>query len=150
MFDQSLYFKQWYARNKQKEYLRKKRYRNKNKKKCQKYYDWYKKTHKKQGQEYRKFYRIRKKYGISKSDWLLLLKKQKNKCAICQQSLSKDLSKLCTDHCHKSGKIRGIVHNECNLLIGFCKENQTTLRNAIKYIQKHLKNKNNLHSIKRV
>jgi hypothetical protein len=148
MFNQNDYYKRWYARNKHKEYLRKKRYRKLNKKRTQDYCDWYKRTHKSQLKEWRKFHRIEKKYGISKSEWNSLLIKQRNKCAICRAKLPKDLGKLCTDHCHKSGKVRGIVHSECNLLIGFCKENKTTLQNAIKYIQKHLENKNSLHSIK--
>lgn len=59
--------------------------------------------------------------------------RQKGKCAICQGHLHP----AHIDHCHKTGKIRGVLCGHCNLGIGNLKENITTLRNAIKYLQKY-------------
>ena len=136
---QKEYFKQWYSKNKDKVAIRVKEYRKQHKKQFEEYQKQYKKTHQKQRKEYHKFYRTRIKYGVSKTDWYSLLKKQKNKCAICKNFLPTDIRKLCIDHCHKSGKIRGIVHNDCNLMIGFSKKNVEVLKSAIKYIQKYSK-----------
>ncbi|NCA22781.1 MAG: hypothetical protein EBS86_16815, partial [Crocinitomicaceae bacterium] len=58
---------------------------------------------------------------------------QKNKCYIC----------LCTfdnnahiDHDHKTGKVRGLLCRECNLLLGFSRDNIHLLEKAISYLQK--------------
>ncbi len=46
-------------------------------------------------------------------------------------------TRLCLDHCHKTGKIRGILCNNCNSIIGLCKENIETLSKLISYLELH-------------
>jgi hypothetical protein len=87
--------------------------------KYREYQSEYKETHKQQKSDYIKFWNIKRKYNISKTDYLLLLKKQNHNCAICGFLLSSDSRQIHIDHSHKSGKIRGIIHQDCNLLLGF-------------------------------
>lgn len=48
-----------------------------------------------------------------------LLKSQNYLCAICGKPRNEGTRNLAVDHCHKTGKVRGIVHMRCNrLLIG--------------------------------
>ena len=65
--------------------------------------------------KYKKEIGMKKKtrlYGLSEKDYIGLISKQKNKCAICNKSFSK--TRPVVDHCHKTGKIRGILCICCN------------------------------------
>lgn len=71
-------------------------------------------------------------FGITIEDYDRMLKEQNGSCAICE---TKPL-KLCVDHCHATGKVRGLLCNDCNLGIGKLKDNIKTLQNAISYLSK--------------
>lgn len=74
-------------------------------------------------------------YGIGLEEFNLLKSQQNNCCAICATN-EKDLDvKLCVDHCHKTGKIRGILCTRCNLALGFIKEDIEALQKAINYLK---------------
>lgn len=83
--------------------------------------------HRKQHKEYVLKYR----YKLTSEDINNLLLQQDNKCVICKQILIKKH----IDHCHKTGKIRGILCPNCNKALGLFKENTTALQNAIKYLE---------------
>lgn len=48
-----------------------------------------------------------------------------------------DKSKRCIDHCHKTGKVRGILCDGCNVGLGSFGDNPKTLKLAIAYLEKH-------------
>ena len=50
------------------------------------------------------------KYGITKEDYDKMLKKQEGKCAGCK----KEFTNPHIDHCHRTGKGRGILCPKCN------------------------------------
>jgi len=80
--------------------------------------------------------RIRfKKYGITGDEFRILIKKQKNKCPICYRSIIKNLS---VDHNHITGKIRGIICNDCNLAIGNAGSSPSRLRMMAIYLEKNI------------
>lgn len=77
-----------------------------------------------------------KRFGITIAEYENLLSKQKGKCAICGIT-EKDLGrKLSVDHCHKIGKVRGLLCHKCNTGIGFFKEKPENFLMAIKYLEK--------------
>jgi hypothetical protein len=53
------------------------------------------------------------KYGITIEQYEEILKKQSGLCAICNRK-----KRLCIDHCHKTGKVRGLLCFNCNALLG--------------------------------
>jgi len=59
---------------------------------------------------------LKKNYGITLEDFNKLLEKQNNGCAVC-----KSIEKLCVDHCHETGKVRGLLCSACNKAAGFLK-----------------------------
>lgn len=64
-----------------------------------------------------------------------LLQKQDFKCAICR-TLEADLpKKLHLDHCHATGKIRGLLCARCNLGLGHFLDNKGLLQKAIDYLE---------------
>ena len=45
--------------------------------------------------------------------------------------------RLAIDHCHKTGKIRGLLCNRCNRGIGYLMDDIQLLKKAIKYLESH-------------
>jgi hypothetical protein len=80
--------------------------------------------------------RLRKKYKITLEDYNRILKSQDGKCAICNQ-LPKDGKKLHVDHDHISNKMRQLLCNDCNAVLGFAQDSTDVLMRAIDYLIKH-------------
>jgi hypothetical protein len=85
--------------------------------------------------EYRYFYSLKIKFGISKSDYNLMLKKQNGVCLICQK---KDTRRLSVDHDHNTGEIRGLLCTKCNAVLGQVDDNIETLKKMIIYLTKQI------------
>lgn len=82
------------------------------------------------------------RHGISKDLFNKMIEKQKSRCSICQRKFKEDFNRSYVlvpriDHDHKTGKIRGLLCDRCNLLLGKAKDNIFILINAIKYLQEH-------------
>lgn len=71
--------------------------------------------------------RFKRKFGISTEDWDALFKQQGRKCAICKALDPKHKYGWATDHCHKTGTVRGILCQNCNLLIGQLGDNSLSI-----------------------
>lgn len=78
-----------------------------------------------------------RKFGISRGDYFTLLASQGGRCAICRtgKSGSSQAYTLSVDHCHRTGKVRGLLCFRCNMGIGYLKDNQETLQAAIEYLK---------------
>jgi len=72
-------------------------------------------------------------YGITKDQYDSLLKSQSNGCKICGNNNENNRA-LAIDHCHKTGKIRGLLCGNCNRGLGQFKDNKELLSKAIKYL----------------
>lgn len=87
---------------------------------------------------YRKEWSLKKRYGISLRQYLDMVRVQKGACLICcgNQSLRRP---LVVDHCHKTGKIRGLLCDPCNIGIENFRENKNSLVRAIVYLSERNK-----------
>jgi Recombination endonuclease VII len=72
-----------------------------------------------------------KRYGISPAEYDALLAKQNGACAICRR---RSKGRLCVDHCHVTGMIRGLLCRECNGALGYLKDDQASLVAALAYL----------------
>ena len=85
-----------------------------------------------------------KKLGITYKDYQELAQSQENRCGICgKKSSDKYRGKprsLHIDHCHTTGKIRGLLCATCNHGIGNFYDNPLLLKKAISYLKKHERN----------
>lgn len=70
------------------------------------------------------------RYGVSPEEFDVMIKRQQGKCAIC---LKID-NKLHIDHCHTTGRVRGLLCGNCNRALGLLKDNTTFLAKAIEYL----------------
>ena len=67
---------------------------------------------------------LKMEYGITVDDYEKLLETQNGVCAICQQPPNNNPKRrqprvrpqrlLVVDHCHETGKVRGLLCNRCN------------------------------------
>lgn len=83
------------------------------------------------------------KYGITPACFDALFAKQDGVCAICKRPETRKNQygpvTLSVDHCHTSGKVRGLLCVRCNQGIGQFKDNVTALRAAAEYLEKETK-----------
>jgi hypothetical protein len=74
-----------------------------------------------------------KRYGLTIKSYKVLVDKQAGVCAICGESET-TFARLSVDHCHISGRIRGLLCNNCNRGIGLLKDSATILLRAHEYL----------------
>jgi hypothetical protein len=83
---------------------------------------------------------LRKTYGITLERYRQMFVDQDNKCAICGMDgfrICKDAKALLVvDHCHTTGKVRGLLCHNCNRGLGLFQDNSKYLRSAIEYIER--------------
>lgn len=88
-----------------------------------------------------KFQYTKKMYGITKEDILKLADTQQYKCKLCTKPFEmyspESKRQFTVDHCHTSGKIRGLLCHHCNLGLGMFKDNTEVLRKAIQYLDEN-------------
>jgi len=77
---------------------------------------------------------LKRDYGITIDDYDNMVKKQQNRCAICNSHQSELKQTLHVDHCHSTGKVRGLLCKKCNSAIGLFEDSQDRLKRAIEYI----------------
>lgn len=81
------------------------------------------------------------KYGITLEQYNEMLRKQDNKCKICNKesymydNRIKGFKNLAVDHDHKTGKVRGLLCDSCNHGLGNFRDNIDTLYNAMIYLR---------------
>lgn len=64
----------------------------------------------------------------------LLYEKQEGKCAICARHETQFNRKLAVDHCHATGKIRGLLCSACNRALGLFRDKISSLNAATLYL----------------
>lgn len=85
---------------------------------------------------------LRVLYGITSDDYADMLDAQGGTCAICKQQepgahgrTGKQFS-LSVDHCHQTGRVRGLLCQRCNRAVGLLGDDPALLRNAIEYLER--------------
>ena len=80
------------------------------------------------------------KYGLTPDQYDDRLKSQNGCCAICKSNSPKTsrIKHFCVDHCHKTGKIRGLLCSKCNRAIGLLEDSVEFLQTAIGYLSNDL------------
>ena len=83
-------------------------------------------------------YQLKNNYNITEEDYNKLLIKQNYSCAICGTKTPTGKWKVfAVDHNHTTGKVRGLLCNECNRGIGLLKDSLTIISSAYSYLEKH-------------
>jgi hypothetical protein len=78
----------------------------------------------------------KRRYGITLEQYEAMMQKQNEVCAICQvPGATGSYGMLDVDHCHKTGKVRGLLCIKCNHAIGVLGDDVEGLMRAIKYLK---------------
>lgn len=78
---------------------------------------------------------LRKTFGISYDEYMVMWKEQGGVCFVCKQPQVKRRKYLDVDHDHSTGAIRGLLCEPHNQAIGMFKDNPAWLRAAADYIE---------------
>ena len=83
--------------------------------------------------------RLWRKFGLKPEDYDAMLEAQKGVCAICGREETATwrgkTRELCVDHCHTTGRVRGLLCNRCNHSIGGLGDNAEGVRRALAYLE---------------
>ncbi len=93
----------------------------------------------KKNKGYQRKYDLKRVYNMSLSDYDDMLKAQGHRCKIClTENAGGKHKKFYVDHCHKTGKVRGLLCTGCNLALGGFRDTIETLSRAILYLKGEL------------
>lgn len=81
-------------------------------------------------------YLLKTKYAMTVDDYLEMLERQENRCAICG-GVNKTGRRLYIDHCHDTGKVRGLLCLNCNAGLGQFSDSLALLESATDYLRKN-------------
>ena len=81
-------------------------------------------------------WKLKDTFGIDISQYDLLLESQNYKCAICgaKETGTRWTKHFNVDHCHKTGRVRGLLCKPCNIMLGEAKDNPSILYKAADYL----------------
>ena len=87
-------------------------------------------------------HRIKSRYGITAERYDEMVQERGNRCDVCGQPPTASNTrahwnaKLCIDHDHATGRVRGLLCNDCNLAVGYGKTPEVLERAAV-YLRLH-------------
>jgi hypothetical protein len=79
---------------------------------------------------------IMKRYGVSLDDYEAMLAAQGGTCALCSRTPENErFKKLSIDHCHVTGRVRGLLCASCNHSLGKLGDTIERLKRAAAYVE---------------
>lgn len=84
--------------------------------------------------KYGSLLRAARRAGISVEQVLQAIEAQNHRCKICNRHESEFKKGLCVDHCHITGKFRGMLCIKCNTAVGSMDDNVDRLKAAVDYL----------------
>lgn len=85
----------------------------------------------------RREYNLRAHYGMTIAEFEALMKKQHGRCAICSIEEWATPHRFHVDHNHRTGKVRALLCQKCNVAVGLCDDDPVRLERAAEYIRQH-------------
>jgi hypothetical protein len=80
---------------------------------------------------------LRRKYGLTIAERDAMIAAQDGRCLCCKTKFGLlRADRPCVDHCHTTGRVRGILCNTCNTLIGHAADNPTILRACARHLER--------------
>jgi hypothetical protein len=77
---------------------------------------------------------IKYRYGITEEELTAMYEAQEGRCSICKTH-EDETGTLNIDHCHTTGKVRGLLCKPCNMGLGYFKDDNSRLIAAAKYLE---------------
>lgn len=97
----------------------------------------YNKNNKDKVKQYSRTKHLKSKFGLTPDQFDSQLDKQGGLCPLCQRpSSGVGGAKGVVDHCHKTGKVRGILCHPCNSALHALERDITWADRAVEYLSK--------------
>jgi Autographiviridae endonuclease VII len=77
---------------------------------------------------------VRRIYGISRDQYYAIVELQGGGCGICGKTQGEHGKRFPLDHCHEIGLVRGVLCEECNLLLGKIEDKKDWVAKMQRYI----------------
>lgn len=104
--------------------------RHRTQSKCKECYRLFGRRHR----HYHTDYKLKTRYNITIEDQKEMLRRQNNSCAACKIAFKNGLDTH-LDHCHRTGKIRGLLCRRCNTALGIVHDSASRLHLLIDYLE---------------
>jgi len=86
-----------------------------------------------------KKYMLKKRYGLTVEQFGAMIASQDGRCAACgldPSTVARSTRRILhVDHCHKTGRVRGLLCNGCNRALGLLNESAASAEGLIRYIK---------------
>ena len=80
--------------------------------------------------------KVLKQYGLTLTDYEILLAGQGYCCTTCgTPHTDAPKGRLHIDHCHSTGKVRGLLCSQCNTALGLVQDDVELLRRLAEYLE---------------
>lgn len=91
----------------------------------------------KRGALRRREYKLQQQYGLTIAAYDALVEASNGLCAVCDKPPRgvRSATKLHVDHCHNTGRVRGLLCHACNVALGMARDNPDTLRRLAVYLE---------------
>lgn len=108
-----------------------KQWRERNRDKMRKYAKKYRDEHRDKPSH------LMRKYGITVQRKEEMYEEQNGKCLVCSEPLKGVHDRdTCVDHCHSTGKVRGLLHWYCNIIVGVFENKPVLLEQVRDYVMR--------------
>lgn len=85
--------------------------------------------------------KLKQMFGITLADYNVMWNNQNGLCAICGKpevaTRNGVVKFLAVDHCHETGKIRALLCQTCNCILGYANDSVTRLMKLIDYLERY-------------
>lgn len=69
--------------------------------------------------------------GLSSAEFKAMVRKHRGKCAVCRVLMGK----ICVDHDHATGRVRGLLCTGCNTFAGYLEKRGKMLKTMLQYLK---------------
>lgn len=116
-------------------------WRSTNKKKSSEYSKKWRSKNPEKVKEQDRRHHLRTEYGLTPDQYDEMVSNQGGRCLVCLEIPmgKRGYSTLHVDHCHLTGRVRGLLCGRCNTALGSLRESEEITQNLVWYIQKHVK-----------
>lgn len=80
-------------------------------------------------------YKLKRDFGLTPQQYEDMLVAQNYRCAMCGTDRPGGRGRFPVDHCHATGKVRGLLCNLCNVGLGAFQDDIDLMQKAIDYVK---------------
>lgn len=82
------------------------------------------------------FQQQKRAYGLTRETWTAMFEAQGRRCGCCEAEAPGGRNRWHTDHCHATGKVRGILCYGCNIMLGGARDQERVLSAGAAYLER--------------